>query len=974
MNEASSGNRAKPGMVCPPLRRSLMATAALLGVGASLTPAAAQAPAGSEAPQAAPAATNDQPEIVVTGSRITSAGFNTPTPVTTLGTDRLQKMGSTNIGEALASLPSFRATSSPTNTTVGSNISPGNAGARIADLRGLGTTRTLVLVDSRRFAPSTSTGTVDLNLIPTLLIERADVVTGGASAAYGSDAVSGVINIILSKHLEGVKSNVEFGISDRGDGKEYVAQVAAGTSFDGGRGHVVFGLEYDKDKGVGNCYTRTSCSNEVGNLTQAAGVNGRPANNIAYNVHTATLTPGGLITATVNAAGVRTAAKGGVLGGLQFDASGALTPFTYGQNAGALFMEGGTGTGLNAFFGDPALSIPVTRYNGYGHFEYEVSDAFTPFIDVSYGHVVGYTAGPEIRDGGFPGNGDLIKIDNPFLPASVKATMAANGIAGLVIGKLGTDLGKIDSVSKRNNYRIVGGGSGKLGGSWTWDGYAEYGTTDYSQSTVNDRITANFANAIDAVADPVSGRPICRIALTNPNTNCVPLNILGQGQYSQAAKNYAFGTTQQNTNFTQVAAAANLHGDLFRTWAGPVTIATGAETRRDSLQISVDPISAVNGFYIFNATPASGHVSVVEGYAEAVVPLLHDSPIGRSLDLNGAIRRTHYKTANQTVSNSFDTTTWKVGGTYRPIDGVLLRITESQDIRAPNTSELFTTPVTSVAALTDTKTGTQVFANVYTGGNINLKPEKARTFTSGVTLQPEGRLRGLKLSVDYYKIRIRDAIATLGAQVIVNTCNTTGASDICGLVTRNSSNILQSVSVLYLNLNRQELKGLDFEASYRLPLGAGTSLDLRGLATHAISFTNSSLPGVNRAGDDGLNGIPSWVADGFATLNIKRLTLTAQGHFISAGKYDASLIGPEDAGYSVTLPNSINTNRVPARFYTNIGASFDLLKTGKRTLKIYGNVNNLFDVMPPPLWNGNNNSVYYDVIGRRYRMGLRYDF
>ncbi|WP_404710451.1 TonB-dependent receptor domain-containing protein [Sphingomonas sp. MMS24-J13] len=962
------GIRAMPGETHPPLKRSLMATVALAIVASGLTPAAA-------AGQTAPAASNDQPqEIVVTGSRIASAGFNTPTPVTTLGTDRLQKMGSTNIGEALASLPSFRASSSPTNTTVGSNISPGNAGARIADLRGLGTTRTLVLVDSRRFAPSTSTGTVDLNLIPTLLIERADVVTGGASAAYGSDAVSGVINIILSKHLEGVKSNLEFGISDRGDGKEYVAQIAAGTAFDGGRGHVVFGLEYDKDKGVGNCYTRTYCSNEVGNLTQAAGVNGRPANNIAYNVHTATLTPGGLITATVNAAGVRTAARGGVLGGLQFDASGAPTAFTYGQNGGALFMEGGTGTGLNAFFGDPALSIPVTRYNGYGHFEYEVADAFTPFIDVSYGHVVGYTAGPEIRDGGFPGNGDLIKIDNPFLPASLKTTMAANGITGLVIGKLGTDLGKMDSVSKRNNYRIVGGGSGKLGGSWSWDGYAQYGTTDYRQSTVNDRITANFANAIDAVADPVSGRPICRIALTNPATACVPLNILGQGQYSQAAKNYAFGTTQQNTNFTQVAAAANVHGNLFNTWAGPVTVATGAETRRDSLQISVDPISAVNGFYIFNATPASGHVSVVEGYAEAGVPLLRDSALGRSLDLNGAIRRTHYKTANQTVSNSFDTTTWKIGGTYSPIDGVLLRVTELQDIRAPNTSELFTTPVTSVAALTDTKTGTQVFANVYTGGNINLKPEKARTFTAGVTLQPQGSLRGLKIAVDYYKIRIRDAIATLGAQVIVNTCNTTGAADICGLVTRNSSNILQSVSVLYLNLNRQDLKGLDFEASYRLPLGTGTSLDLRGLATHNISLTNSSLPNVNRAGDDGLNGVPSWVADGFATLNIRRLTLTAQGHFISAGKYDASLIGPEDAGYSVLSPSSINTNRVPARFYTNIGASFDLLKTGKRTLKIYGNVNNLFDVMPPPLWNGNNNSVYYDVIGRRYRMGLRYDF
>jgi iron complex outermembrane recepter protein len=962
-----------------------LGTARLLGgvaLGLFALPAIAQA---QEAPPAAlpespaPAERAEQQAIIVTGSRLANSSFNAPTPVTTLGTDRLQKMGSTNIGEALATLPSFRASSSPSNSVVGSNINPSNAGARIADLRGLGQSRTLVLVDSRRFAPSTSSGTVDLNLIPTLLIERADVVTGGASAAYGSDAVSGVINIILNKHLEGVRSNFQYGVTDRGDGNNYVAQIAAGTSFAGGRGHAVFGAEYDKDEGVGGCYTRTNCSNEVGNLTQAAGVNGRPANNIAYNVHTATLTPGGLITGTVNAAGVRAAARGGVLGGLQFDANGNPVAFNYGQNAGALFMEGGTGAGLNAFFGDPALSIPVTRYNAFGHFEYEASDAFTGFADMSYGHVAGYTSGPEVRDGGFPGNGSLIRIDNPFLPASIRQTMQANGYTGLVIGKLGTNFGQIDSVNTRDTFRFVTGASGKLGGSWGYDAYVQYGVTDAHQSTINDRITANYARAIDAVADPVTGAPICRVALTDPTTACRPLNILGS-QFSPEAKAYAFGTTHQRTEFRQWAGAANVHGTLLEGWAGPITVATGAEARRDRLSITVDPISATNGFYVFNATPTRGHVDVIEGYVEAGVPLLKDSAIGRSLDLNGAIRRTHYNTANLSVSNSFNATTWKIGGTYVPVEGVLLRVTESQDIRAPNTSELFTTPVTGVGAISDTRTGSQVFANIYTGGNINLTPEKARTFTAGVTLQPRGALKGLRLSADFYKIRIRDAIATLGAQVIVNTCNTTGAADICGLVTRNGAGILQSVSVLYLNLNRQDLKGLDFEASYRMPLGDGRSLDLRGLATHTIKLTNSAvlLPGtttpVNRAGDNGLSGVPSWVVDGFASLTLQRLTVNLQGHFISAGKYDASLIGPDDPAYNVNLVNSININKVPSRFYTNLGASFDLIKSGGRTLQVFGNVTNLFDVMPPPLWNGNNNSVYYDVIGRRYRMGIRFDF
>ena len=250
----------------------------------------------------APAQDGAEPaEVTITGSRLASRGFTAPTPVTVLGADLITKSASPTIGEALAKLPSFRATSTPATQ----QIFPANAGARIADLRGLGASRTLVLVDSRRFTPSTSSGTVDLNLIPTLLVQRAEVVTGGASAAYGSDAVSGVINILLDTKLNGVKATAGYGFTDRGDGHQYFAQFAAGTSFNDGRGHAVLGGEYNDDRGVGGCYTRTFCSDEVGDLTGTPGANGRPAHNISHGVHTATLTPGGLITATTNAAGVR---------------------------------------------------------------------------------------------------------------------------------------------------------------------------------------------------------------------------------------------------------------------------------------------------------------------------------------------------------------------------------------------------------------------------------------------------------------------------------------------------------------------------------------------------------------------------------------------------------------------------------------------------------------------------------------------
>jgi len=954
----------------------LLVSGALVGIAVSSSAAAQDLAPSAQAQTEATAPPNEDANvdsIVVTGSRLGVTGFTSPTPVTMIGSDRIEKTVAYSVGEALAQMPSFRSTNSP--GTAG--IFPANAGARISDLRGLGPSRTLVLVDSRRFTPSTSTGTIDLNLIPTLLVERTDIVTGGASAAYGSDAVSGVVNIVLNKRLEGIKTSLGYGVTDVGDGKTYSAQFAAGKSFDDGRGRVIFGAEYNKDEGTGGCYTRNFCGNEIADLTGTPGVNGRPAHNITNNVRTGTLTPGGLITATVNAAGVRTPARGGVLSGVQFDAGGQPSAFVYGQNGNALFQEGGTGAGLNAFFDDPLLSIPVERYNFLGHFEYEVSSAFTGFVEASYGHVTGKTRGPEIRDIGFPLTGDNISIENPFLPDSVRQTMAANGIAALTLGKLGTDFGTMDSVSTRDTMRLLAGGRGELSDRWSWDAYAQYGVTDYHQVTINNRVTANFNKAIDAVAGP-GGAPVCRVnADSNPNNNdpaCVALNIIGQGRYSAAAKAYSFGTTVQTSVFSQTAGAINLQGRPFDTWAGPVALAFGVEGRRNSLEIAVDPISAANGFYVFNQTPSEGDVSVVEGYAEVGVPLLKDSALGSSLELNGAVRQARYTNTSGATKSKFDATTWKVGLTYQPFEWLLLRATRSRDVRAPNTSELFTTPVGGLAAIYDTRTGTQPFAQLFTGGNINLKPETANTFTVGATLQPQGVLNGLRFSVDYYKIKIDDAIANLGAQTIVDNCNSTNAADLCSLVTRNGNGFLQSVSVPFLNLNQQELRGLDFEAGYRRPLGIDRAIDLRVLATRTLELSNSSQPGVNRAGDNGPLGVPSWVVDGFVSVDWGRLGVNLQGRYLSSGKVNAAYVGPEDAGYNVMLPNSINTNRVPSRFYTNVGLTFDFIADGSRKVELFGNVSNLFNVRQPGFWDGNSNAVYYDNIGRRYRMGVRASF
>ena len=945
--------------------------------GALAVPAAAFAQdAAADAPpkQDGPPAENQAPPpagepIVVTGTRLGVSGFTAPTPVTVMDAQRILATASPTVGEALAQLPSFR----PTSTPATQNIFPANAGARIADLRGLGPARTLVLVNSQRFTPSTSTGTIDLNMIPTLLIGRTEIVTGGASAAYGSDAVSGVINIILDNKLEGLRANAGYGVTDRGDGQNYFAQLAGGTSFADGKGHLILGAEYSKDEGTGGCYTRTFCSNEVGDVTGAPGAGGRPAHNISYNVHTAGLTPGGLITGVVTAGGAKAPARGGPLGGIQFDAAGRPTAFTYGSYPGTLFMEGGTGTGLNYFFGDPALSIPVERYNGLAHLEYEVSPSMSAFLEGSYGHVKGRTAGPEVRDIGFPAAGETIKVDNPFLPTSVRNTMVANGYSAIILGKMARDFGTIDSTSIRDTYRFIGGLNGELGGGWSWDASAQYGWTDASQTVVNNRITAKFNNAIDVVS--VGGNPVCRInadaSATNDDPACVPLNVFGENNWDPKAKAYSFGTAYQNNRFDQTALTANLKGTPFDTWAGPVAVAVGGEYRDSGLKIEVDPISAANGFYVFNQTPSQGSVGVLEGYGEVAVPLLKDGPLGRSLELNAAVRQTHYTNKSGGTKNKFDATTWKVGVTYRPVEWLLLRATRSRDIRAPNPAELFTSPVAGLAAVTDPKTNTQVFARLYSGGNINLRPETANTLTGGLSLTPGGALRGLRLSADYYQISIDDAITTLGAQNIVNACFTNPTPDVCDLLVRDSSGILQTIYNLNLNLTHQKLKGIDFEADYGTSIGPDSTVDLRLLATRTIDFTNSSQPSIDRAGDNGPSGIPTWIVDAMAEFKVGRFGGNVQGHLLSAGKYDATLVGPEDRGYSITLPNSVNTNRVPSRFYTNIGLTYDLIDNGSRKVVIYANVYNLFDVMPPPYWNGNNNTVYYDAVGRRYRAGVR---
>ena len=371
---------------------------------------------------------------------------------------------------------------------------------------------------------------------------------------------------------------------------------------------------------------------------------------------------------------------------------------------------------------------------------------------------------------------------------------------------------------------------------------------------------------------------------------------------------------------------------------------------------------------------------MVEAYLEADAPILKDLPLVHSLELNGAIRRTHYERSSAgRPETKTDVTTWKAGAVYEPIPEIRFRATRSRDIRAPNISELFG-PVTSgrTTIIDPANAGAQIQINSLSGSNPALTPEIANTWTAGAVLSPNlSFARSLRFSVDYYTINVRGAISTLGAQVVVNRCNQ-GATEFCPFVTRDASNQLTLVQDVLQNVNRQVDRGIDFEASYNTRLGALGKLDLRLLATRYLEFaTIDSIGKTDRVGQTGYrpgttSGVPDWIVDGFVNWDYQRLSLGLHAHYIPKGIFDVTLLGPEDAGYSPTLANSVNTNRVNGRLYLDLNGSLRLTSA----VELFGVVNNLLDKDPPldASAQGGTNQVYFDPVGRYFKAGVRVKF
>ncbi|WCT73791.1 TonB-dependent receptor [Sphingomonas naphthae] len=943
--------------------RRIFAGAGILAIATSAQFAAAQvqgAAAGDGAAQAAEA------EIVITASRTGASGFRAPTPTTVVGAQALEQRQATNVADVLQELPAFKPSSSPSANGIKTQL----PGTNQADLRSLGANRTLVLVDGMRVvpqAPANNTGVTvspDLNQIPALMVERIDVVTGGASAQWGSDAVGGVVNVLLRKKFDGLKLTAQAGVSELGDAAQRRVGGVGGLNLLDDRLHIVAALDYTSSDEVGDLYTRDWGRRENQIVTNSASAtNGLPVNLIVPGVRFYS-SPDLLVTSSTVAAFRNRTFTGG-----------QLVPFDAGSLIGGQATIGGQGfsQALNV-----SLVPGVRRLDPYARVQFDVSDAAKLYVVGSYSKLRStLTPLPSRITGG------TIRSDNAYLRQLYPAVAAALGSAGtLTFNRVNYDFypqgrnGRI--VVKNETPHIAGGIEGDLGGGWRYDAHVGWGRNTYRNTASGIGIRQRETFATDAVL--FNGAITCRALVPGSTTynptaaaGCVPINLFGAGSPSAEAIGYVTGTSRAKAVYTQTTAAANVHGEPFETWAGPVALAAGVEYRREKEAVTADAIAAAGGFEIANAGPFRGDFDVKEGYVEALVPLLRDSPLGRSLDINGAVRVADYSSVGRQ-------TTWKAGATYEPIRGIRLRGTASLDIRAPALFELFSpgSVANNTVSVRNPANGISYSANIpvnISRGNADLNAERSHTYTGGIVLEP-AFAPGLSLSVDYYDIEVKDAITTLTSTAAGSLCNS-GDSYYCSAFTFGATGAPTALNLGVQNLASVRVKGFDAVLAYRLPLHRLASslpgtieVNITGTRTADVLVdTGTGSGAVDRAGENSsLNtyATPSTRFTASTTYSVGGFSGTVQTNFISAGTIDNL--------YNSSAATTASRNHVPAFAYVNLFAN---QKVGDR-FELFASIRNVLNTDPPAVPNPQlytgTNGTYYDTIGRYFTAGVRVTF
>ncbi len=932
----------------------------------------AQTPAGSGGSSAQVGATAD--ELVVTGTRIRNPGYQAPTPVTAIDAEDLLTTTPSTVADGLKTLPALTGQSAPGGRFYCCAAGTASAGAFL-ELRQLGPNRTLVLLNGNRISPSTSNGIVDTNVLPELLLKRVDVVTGGASAAYGSDAVAGVVNYITDTEFDGLRANLQYGISRYSDDEQIKAGLAWGSPVLNGRGNLTVSFEHFEAGGIPNLLERPQSAQSW--VLAGAGTTASPYYAVP-NARFYTGTAGGLIVGSyglpINIAGLAP------LAGTQFLPGGAYGP----ANLGAVLPPGAPnaqgGDGYTPVAGmQPLGELETNRL--FARLDYDFSDTLKGYVQAAGAlnnmqNMYGFPA--------FSGNSaTLIEVfsGNPYIPAGLQGTMTSNGYGSFFMTRSNREGGASYNTTDTTYYDLSAGLSGDLAGDWTWDAHLGYGETKQEGAEHNAINVARLLAAADAVVDG-GGRTVCRVTLTSPGSiydGCVPINLFGLGAPSQAAINYITGTNENSTTSTESVLGLNFQGSLFQLPAGAVTVATGVEWRTRELSgtsnavatsqilpstirgrsmnvtLCPTPTSCRYGGWLQGNVGAQAQVTdtVKEMYLEAIAPIIS------GLELNGAFRYTDY-------SNSGGVNTWKVGLTYEPISDIRFRASRSRDIRAPNLYELFASPSTGFAAFTvNPFTGNQIpTIPTITAGNSNLQPEIGDTSTVGAVLKPS-IVPGLSASIDYYNIRLTDGIVTGRTVAQILTACLNGDATACGqIVGTPATDAITSVRLQQTNASVQHRSGVDFDISYARSLGAG-DFSLRLLAGYVDKA--DSVSGVVTTQYVGLStpGMPEWRGQLAATYTQGPLSLTVQERYIGSMKK----VGPSGGGV-------FRDPTIPEIFYTNLSGAYGF-DYGGGGFKLYATINNLFDQEPPLLPTTLAGVGYptipglYDLDGRYFTVGVR---
>jgi iron complex outermembrane receptor protein len=908
-------------------------------------------------------------EVMVTGSRIVRDGYEAPTPTTVIGAVDIAARSPANIADYVNQLPQMGNATSPRTVTSSSSTTGG--GANLLNTRNLGTSRTLVLLDGRRVVSAGLNSSVDINLLPTNLVKRVDVVTGGASAAYGSDAVAGVVNFVLDNEFTGLKGSVAYGVTDLGDGDTYQGDLAAGAKFAGGRGHILLSGQWFKQKGIDDINTRSWYQPGFANISNPAFVAGgtQPGFLVRYDVGNSKATPGGLISA-------------GPLRGISFGPGGTVTNFQFGDITSGTLQAGGTLDDPKGVWG-PMLDNKY--WSTFGHVTYDLTDTIVATFEAGYAGSDGKNFSAQYNRQ----NDITIRNDNAFLPLAVKQAMATNNLTTFSMGRLNYDLvspagsepGEV--VYKRRQLRFMASLEGKFLTSGKWHAYFQRGDSDADFARNNNVIPTRYNLAIDAVANPAvggvagvaAGLPVCRSTLTAPTNGCVPMNIFGAGSPSLASINWVLGnteglrTTQKNDIYQEVW-AADAQYEPFSTWAGPVSVAVGGEYRREGYTAVGDATSAANLWFSSNYAGGSGKFNVKEFFGETIVPLLKDVPLVKSLEFNGAARRTDY-------SYSGKVTTWKGGLTWIVTDDLTLRGTRSRDIRAPNLNDLYSAGVQFVDPRFDSsQPGRPLTASrAISGGNPNLTPEIAKTWTAGIVYRPSW-FHGFSTSIDYYKIGIKDAIVSIGAQAIIDQCYGVGVvqnTAACTSIVKAPGRTDLVDATVYtggINAQSQAVEGVDYEFSYRTDLDAlfpklVGAVDLRLLASNLLK-TETLLAGTTTK-DLGTVTNPKWRGLLTAAYTYGPSRTTVSMRYIGDAR-----VNNWPLGNAQSIPTQFN--HVDAVTYVELAENYDIEVQGHK-VTLFGVVENLFDRDPEPVATGGfGTSTIYDLLGRSYRVGARFKF